>query len=284
MTVGPTVMSTSRVSTPWALRASTSRWPRDSTALASTSWVAERASPLAVGRVQDEPAVAGPSSMVSCSPVAGSTAAAFFLRRRFGTDSSAGAGSPSSCAASGAGSGSGSGSSSGRGAGAGAWKTGASGSPGGVIRLPRPSRNARPTGRRPRTVPAAACRTVVRVTTARPTSTRPTSRSTAPQVATAASRPPPTPRPSRPPAPPRASAPSSMPGVPRPRWKSPVSPARNNTPPTGIRLVISPNSWRSRNMAKPSRTMATGSTSLVSPTVQLAASSTTRPTMPARSK
>ena len=66
--------------------------------------------------------------------------------------------------------------------------------------------------------------------------------------------------------------------------RRPVTLDKPRTAPTGSRLVISPNSDRSRNMASPVTTITTGSAILVMPTVQPEAESIIRPTMPALSR
>ena len=221
--------------------------------------------------------------MVSCSPASGGTTFVRRLRDRGGVGMATG------------GSGGGvTGAEAGSGVDTGTWSP-----PGGVRRpwsqLRRPRRAGRnpPTAPRaawrtvkaaPRTAPRTACRAVVRVITAAATNPIPDRMSTAPQVATPASRPPPTAKPIKPPDSPSPSAPSSSPGRPRVMCSRPVTLSTAITRPTGRRLEISPSSLRSRNMARPVATMATGRTTRVAPTDQPRPASTTRPTTPARSR
>ncbi len=67
VTVGPTVIPTSRVSTPWAASAASSTRPASSTSRSSTSWAELRASKLSDGSFHDPFAAAGPSGISSCS-------------------------------------------------------------------------------------------------------------------------------------------------------------------------------------------------------------------------
>jgi S-DNA-T family DNA segregation ATPase FtsK/SpoIIIE len=107
---------------------------------------------------------------------------------------------------------------------------------------------------------------------------------TEPQVPIAALKPPPAARPKIPPASPRSNTPSLMPGRPRLKCSKPDTPTRPRNIPTGNRLVISPNSERSLNIAKPVTTIKIGRTSFIIPIVHPAAPSTTSPTGPACSR
>ena len=100
----------------------------------------------------------------------------------------------------------------------------------------------------------------------------------------AALKPPPAERPKIPPASPSSSTPSLIPGRPRLRCNRPDTPTRPKNNPTGSRLVISPNSERSLNIAKPVTTIKTVRTSFITPIVHPAAPSTTSPTGPACSR
>ena len=66
VTVGPTVMPTRRVSTPWAARASSSVRPRASTIFLSTSATLARLSSASGGNRQAPGCAAGPNAMLSC--------------------------------------------------------------------------------------------------------------------------------------------------------------------------------------------------------------------------
>ena len=66
VTVGPTTIPTSLVSTPCAARALSSTRPLSSTRFSLMSWEVERARIFSEGSFQIEPFAAGPSSISSC--------------------------------------------------------------------------------------------------------------------------------------------------------------------------------------------------------------------------
>ena len=76
VTVGPTTIPTSLVSTPCVANARSRTRPLSSTSASLTSLVVERSRTLIEGNFQGEPFAPGPSSISSCSPV--SRGPAFF--------------------------------------------------------------------------------------------------------------------------------------------------------------------------------------------------------------
>ena len=74
VTVGPTTIPTSLVSTPCVANARSRTRPLSSTSASLTSLVVERSRTLIEGNFQGEPFAPGPSSISSCSPVSSSPA------------------------------------------------------------------------------------------------------------------------------------------------------------------------------------------------------------------